>query len=138
MKTKWCVLLLLLVAVPAFAQKKDEPALGPKGYLDVPAAELTSTYNALKASMPAPLPVITQAQVIDYLCMTSPGNPPVGKIRLYCDSGTGQLTCLSSSGSNVCPSGGGGTPAAPSGSIQYDNAGSFGATTMLFKPIAGG
>lgn len=44
---------------------------------------------------------------IDFTTATAPANPSAGKIRLYADSGTGNLTCLTSAGGNCLPGGGG-------------------------------
>jgi hypothetical protein len=56
----------------------------------------------------SPIVIITKQVVVDYQCIPNPGNPPAGNIRVYCDSGTGLLTCLTSAGAS-CVSGGGGT-----------------------------
>lgn len=44
--------------------------------------------------------------VIDATTGASPGNPSAGNIRLYGDSGTGNLTCLTSAGGNCLPGSG--------------------------------
>lgn len=50
--------------------------------------------------------VITPATVIDFQGLAnSPGNPPAGKGRVYFNSGTGQLTCITSTGA-LCSTGG--------------------------------
>ena len=134
MKTKWFALLLFLAAVPALAQqghdaKEKTPALGPRAFVDVPADAVEKTYAALNAAMPAPATTITKMGITDYLCTTSPGNPPLGQIRFYCDSGTNKLVCIDSTGANACPGGGGGggSPGGISGALQCNVASSFGA-----------
>lgn len=50
--------------------------------------------------------VITPATVIDFQGLAnSPGNPPTGKGRVYFNSSTGQLTCITSTGAS-CNGGG--------------------------------
>jgi hypothetical protein len=44
------------------------------------------------------IPIITRQSVNDYQCLPNPGSPPTGYIRLYCDSTTGQLTTITSTG----------------------------------------
>lgn len=51
---------------------------------------------------------VSRWTVNDFSCIPNPGNPPTGLVRLYCDSGTGNLTCLTSAGA-ACLSGGGGS-----------------------------
>ena len=51
--------------------------------------------------------IISLQVVNQYQCVPNPGNPPAGSLRVYCDSGTGKLTCLDSSGTSCF--GGGGT-----------------------------
>ena len=117
MRLKLAVLFVLLAAsFPALAQKEAHDT-----------KKTRVEYRDVDAPLFLP-PVITQESVVDYVCMVNPGNPPVGKIRVYCDSGTGLLTCLSSIGANVCPSGGGGGGSAvgPVGTVQgSDGAGNF-------------
>lgn len=134
MKTKWFALFLLLAAfaVPTFSQnehdaKEKPPALGPRAFVDVPPDAVEKTYEALNAAMP--VTIVTQMGVTDYLCTAFPGNPPVGKIRFYCDSGTNKLVCIDSTGANACPGGGGGggSPGGSNGSVQCNVSSSFGA-----------
>ncbi len=117
MRLKLAVLFVLLAAsFPALAQKEAHDT-----------KKTRVEYRDVDAPLFLP-PVITQESVVDYVCMVNPGNPPTGKIRVYCDSGTGLLTCLSSVGANVCPSGGGGGGSAvgPVGTVQgSDGAGNF-------------
>jgi hypothetical protein len=56
-----------------------------------------------------PIVIITKQVVVDFQCIPNPGNPPAGNVRLYCDSGTGQLTCLTSTGGSCISGGGGGS-----------------------------
>ena len=60
----------------------------------------------------------------DVLLISSPGNPASGYIRLYGDSGTGNFTCLTSSGGS-CASGGG------SGTVTVVGAGSLTSTAIV-------
>jgi hypothetical protein len=107
MKSKLAIIFLLLACIPAFAQKKDD---GPRNIrVEYRDTDEFSFQN-----------IITQQSITDYVCIASPGNPPTGKVRTYCDSGTGQLTCLNSVGANVCP-GGGSSAAGPLGTIQSTN-----------------
>lgn len=48
----------------------------------------------------SPVVIITKQVVNDYQCIPAPGNPPTGNVRVYCDSGTGNFTCLTSSGAS--------------------------------------
>src|SRR5206468_5262629 len=50
---------------------------------------------------------IQKATIFDFQCVATPTNPPTGNDRFYCDSGTGQMACLTSTGAS-CLSGGGG------------------------------
>ncbi len=61
-------------------------------YVDVPAAD-------------PQIPIITRQSINDYQCVPNPGNPPTGYVRFYCDSATGLLTALNSSGASALPSG---------------------------------
>ena len=54
----------------------------------------------------AQIPSIQKVSIFDFQCLANPGNPSTGNVRLYCDSGTGNLTCLTSSGAS-CISGSG-------------------------------
>src|ERR1700691_698011 len=117
MKSKLAILFLLLVAcIPVFGQKEAHDAKRTRvEYRDV----------SVKDFAVAPPISITQESVVDYVCQANPGNPPTGKIRVYCDSGTGLLTCLSSVGANVCPSGAV-SAVGPAGTVQgTDGLGNF-------------
>lgn len=52
----------------------------------------------------------------------APANPRTGYAYMYFDSTSGVLTCINSTGTNVCPSGGGGgsTPGGAANQIQYN------------------
>ena len=65
------------------------------------------------------------------LAVTAPVNPPTGFIQLYADSGSGNLTCLNSTGGNCLPGGGGGgvTSITGDGTI-ITNSGSTGVVTL--------
>jgi hypothetical protein len=95
--------LLFVTALPCFAQKYIYPVasnIAPSGryeYMDYSAKEFTS----LAAD---PVVIITKQGVNDYQCVPNPGNPPTGNIRVYCDSGTGLLTCLTSAGASCAGS----------------------------------
>jgi len=105
MKRKILFLLLLLCgAIPAFAQHRM-----PVGtMMSASGKTIYADYSARELSKPEPQAIsITQEVVVDYQCVPNPGNPSSGNVRLYCDSGTGQLTCLTSTGAS-CLSGGGG------------------------------
>lgn len=86
------------------------------------------SFRDVSASSFSPI-TITQEAMVDYSCISNPGNPPTGKIRIYCDSGTGQLTCLSSTGGNVCPAGGG-SPSGAVNTLQKNNSGVLGASKL--------
>jgi len=57
---------------------------------------------------PVPQISINQEVVVDYQCIPNPGLPPAGLDRLYCDSGTGNMTCLTSTGANCLTGSGSG------------------------------
>ena len=74
---------------------------------------------------------------------TAPANPSAGFIKLYGDSGTGNLTCLTSAGGNCLPGGGGGGIGFATGSTVANSTGntptngftlSNGTTVMTFDP----
>jgi hypothetical protein len=122
MKTKLWFIALLLVAVPAFGQAKHDSAEPLKNlYVDVPSAELGGGGQIV---------VISKQVINDFQCIPTPGNPSTGSVRLYCDSGTGNMACLNSSGLSCLPSGGAGNPAAPPFSVQVNNGGSFGGLAL--------
>lgn len=107
MRSKFLALLVavLCLALPAAAQKglpvaTNLTAEGHLAYSDYKANDF--------AGDPNPIVIITKQVVVDYQCIPNPGNPPPGNIRVYCDSGTGVLTCLNSAGGSC---GGSSTPA---------------------------
>lgn len=81
-------LLVLLGAVNAAAGPADPPTL---------------------PALPEPGQVvgISRFSVADIQELPTPGNPPTGYLRLYADSGTEQLKCLTSAGASCLSSGGG-------------------------------
>lgn len=74
---------------------------------------------------------------VDIGTRASPGNPSSGSIRLYADSTSGNLTCLTSAGANCIPGGGGGTPGGSTTQVQFNAAGAFaGNQNMTFASPA--
>jgi hypothetical protein len=61
----------------------------------------------LLCCLPAVGQVIDRTQVMDYLGTTTVGNPAAGSGRMYFNPNTGLFVCLTSSGANACPGGGG-------------------------------
>jgi len=101
--------LLLLAAIPAFGQYRQPVtthtnAEGKIDYVDFRAADLEKSEAAPD---PQAHVQIQKAGIFDFQCTTTPSNPPSGNARFYCDSGTGQMACLTSTGAS-CLSGGGG------------------------------
>lgn len=73
----------------------------------------------------------------DILLTTSPGNPASGYDRLYADSGTGNVTCLTSSGGSCLSGGGAGTvTVVGGGSLAATAIVTGGGTTTLQTPSA--
>lgn len=63
--------------------------------------------------------------------VAAPANPASGRERWYANSSTHQLSCLTSTGGNCVPSGGGGSPpASPGAALQLSNAGVTAFTTV--------
>src|SRR6185312_14820289 len=60
--------------------------------------------------------------------IAAPANPSSGNVRLYADSTSGNLTCLTSAGANCLPTGSG-SPGGLSGTVQVNNGGAFGGIT---------
>src|SRR6185312_14179794 len=60
--------------------------------------------------------------------IAAPANPSTGNVRLYADSTSGNLTCLTSAGANCLPTGSG-SPGGLSGTVQVNNGGAFGGIT---------
>lgn len=60
--------------------------------------------------------------------IAAPANPSAGNDRLYLNSTTHLLACLTSSGGN-CIGGGGGTPGGSNTQVQYNNSSAFGGIT---------
>lgn len=68
--------------------------------------------------------VITSKQVVnDYQCVSAPGNPPSGNVRVYCDSSSGLLACKTSAGAS-CSSNG--AAAGSTTQVQFNDGGVFG------------
>lgn len=88
--------------------------------------DLAQTFSAKQTFSAA-----TSTTFGDFPVQTSPGNPSAGNIRIYGDSGSGNLTCLTSAGASCIPSGGAGTPGGSSGQVQVNVAGSFGGSVSL-------
>lgn len=61
----------------------------------------------------------------DFPVQATPGNPSAGNIRVYGDNGSGNLTCLTSTGASCIPSGGAGTPGGSSTQVQINITGAF-------------
>lgn len=126
MKTKLLFLALIIAAVviPSFGQaeyEKTQPL--KKLFIDFPVADLGG-------GGAGQVVVVTREVVSDFQCIAAPGNPPTGLVRVYCDTGTGNLNCLNSSGLTCLPSGGAGNPSAPPFSVQVNNGGSFGGLAL--------
>jgi len=116
MKNKGLVagLLFLVTAICVIAQQHAVPtsvSTTPEGKI---------RYADYSASVPQV--AISQEVVVDYLCISNPGNPPTGSVRVYCDSGTGKLTCINHSGS-ACLSTSGGTVTAVTGTAPIVSSG---------------
>ena len=118
MKTRTlCFLgLLLALAFPAWSQTRGGPS--PLTFVDMPEPQGGQVVG------------LSRWSINDFQCVPNPGNPPTGLVRLYCDSGTGNLTCLNSSGLSCLPSGGAGNPSAPLFSVQVNNGGVFGGLAL--------
>jgi hypothetical protein len=109
MKKTFLILLFLLGALPAFGQYRQPIAThtnvdGKIDYIDFRVSDLLKP----EASPPSPAVSIQKAGIFDFQCTATPTNPPTGNDRFYCDSGTGNMACLTSSGANCLPGGGGG------------------------------
>lgn len=103
----FAIFALVLVAACYFATRKHQTIVydssGRLRYTDVLAGD-------------PQIPIITRQSVNDYQCLPNPGNPPSGYVRFYCDSSSGQMTTINSSGI-VTPIGSGGSSAVTSGLI---------------------
>jgi hypothetical protein len=100
------LLALLVLCSPAAAQQQIATNIDDAGdlkiaYADFPAEDFHDGILHVRAS------IISLQVVNQYQCVPNPGNPPVGSIRVYCDSSTGNFTCINSSG-GTCGGGGGG------------------------------
>lgn len=62
----------------------------------------------------------------DLQTILAPSNPTTGFIRVFGSSTTGNLACLTSTGTSCMPAGGAGTPGGADTNVQYNAAGSFG------------
>lgn len=113
-KNLLALMSILLVALCACAQHRPTPtnvSTTPEGkikYADFLAGD--------------PQVAISQEVVVEYLCISNPGNPPTGSVRVYCDSGTGKLTCINHTG-GACLSTSGGTVTAVTGTSPIVSSG---------------
>ena len=99
------LLFLLGVTIPVFAQHRQPVATN----MDANGKMLYVDYAERDLLTPEPQHVSIQKQVvIDFQCVPSQPNPPSGNDRFYCDSGTGQMVCKTSTGSSCLGGGGGG------------------------------
>lgn len=94
MKTKITLLLLLLASLAGTSFAKNRHPV-KSVYLDFAESQGTQVIS------------LSRWTVNDFACIPNPGNPPAGLVRLYCDSGTGNLTCLTATGAACLASGGG-------------------------------
>ena len=90
-------LLLTAALLLAFGFVYGQTTHSPKQYLDLAEHMLD----------PQGIVVIQKMVVNDFQCISNPGNPPTGLVRVYCDSNTGNFTCLTSTGASCISSGGG-------------------------------
>jgi hypothetical protein len=105
MNKRWSALLLLLAAIPAFAQHREPVATN----MDANGKMISVDYSARDLLTPDPQHnSIQKAVIFDFQCVPTPTNPPPGNVRFYCDSGTGNMACLTSAGANCLGGGGGG------------------------------
>jgi hypothetical protein len=98
------LLALLVLCSPAVAQQQVATNIDDAGDLKVVYADFAASdfHDGMIHAAIVTLQVVNQ-----YQCVPNPGNPPTGSIRVYCDSSTGNLTCINSTGGN-CGGGGGG------------------------------
>lgn len=105
-KILFCLLLALCAVTTAYAETPPHPVASRIGAKGLEYEDYMS--NAFGGGNP--IVTISKQVVVDYQCIPNPGNPPAGNIRIYCDSGTGNLTCLTSAGGScsgsTAPSGG--------------------------------
>ncbi|MDE2106852.1 MAG: hypothetical protein KGL39_57080, partial [Patescibacteria group bacterium] len=66
----------------------------------------------------------------------APANPSAGAIRLYADSTSGNLTCLTSAGGNCLPSSGGGGNVSTSGTVTTGYLPKFASSTTITNSAA--
>lgn len=95
---------------------------------------ITGTSQSLSSALSTAstlLPVPTDS-VREFLLQTAPANPPSGFVLLYADSGTGNMTCLTSAGAS-CLSGGGGGGGA---TFQVNGVNTANQTTINFLDSA--
>jgi hypothetical protein len=99
------LLFVLGIAVPVFAQHRQPIATN----MDANGHFLYVDFAERDLATPEPQHVqIQKAVVFDFQCIPNQTNPPAGNDRFYCDSGTGQMVCKTSTGAN-CLSGGPGS-----------------------------
>ena len=99
MKLKLSFLILCVLGAFLLVHAGDIPSPGGKKLNAAGRIEYEDYPEALAQV------VITTKQVVnDYQCIPTPGNPPSGNVRVYCDSGTGLLTCRTSAGASCAGS----------------------------------
>jgi hypothetical protein len=80
----------------------------------------------------------------DVLVTSAPVNPPTGYIRLFGNLGSGQYSCLTSTGANCAPSGSStafqanGSPLSSSTTLNFLNSVAFNGVTFTFANPSGG
>src|SRR5207253_5195429 len=103
------LLFILSMSIPVLAQHRQPVASytnadGKLEYVDFRVSDLEKP-----EAEPDPQHVsIQKATIFDFQCVPTPTNPPSGNDRFYCDSGTGQMACLTSTGAS-CLTGGAGS-----------------------------
>ena len=125
MKLKLSFLILCALGAFLLVHAGDTPSHGGKKLNAAGRIEYEDYPEAL-----AQVVIISKQVVNDYQCIPTPGNPPSGNVRVYCDSGTGQFTCKTSNGAS-CISGGTATPSGANTNIQYNDSGAFGGDDNL-------
>jgi len=99
MKLKLSFLILCALGAFLLVHAGDTPSHGGKKLNAAGRIEYEDYPEAL-----AQVVIISKQVVNDYQCIPTPGNPPPGNIRVYCDSGTGLLTCRTSTGASCAGS----------------------------------
>jgi len=81
--------LVFAMAVSGLLLAQDKPVPARHLYVDLREGEFA-----------AQVVVVQKMVVDDFQCIPNPGNPPTGLVRVYCDTSTGNLTCLTSAGAS--------------------------------------